>query len=389
MDRYLTRALELEDDIITWRRYIHEHAETGDEVPMTAAYIKSRLDEFGIAYTEPWRGGVVAELGRGGGKTLLLRADTDALPHTEQSGEPFACKTGASHSCGHDIHTASLLGAARILKENESELEGTVRLCFQPDEERIFGAEAMIKAGVMNGVDAAVGYHVNIPLPAGDFNVRPGGYLASSDIFEIKVSGAAAHGSMPEIGVDALLAGVKIVDAVQGITTREINALTPVVITFGSFNAGQAANVMPGEATLSGTIRAFLPETREFARRRLEEVAAKTAEAHRATAEVKWLSCTPPVFNDPQLTQDITKWLGEAVGPQHVHARDLMLKASDDFAYYGELGVPAVMYHIGAGMLEDGFGPGLHNPRCRFDERTLAPAAAGAAVVAREYLRQK
>ena len=388
MDRYLKRALELESEIIEWRRYIHSHAETGDEVPMTSAYIKQKLESFGIEHSEPWRGGVVAELGCGGGKTLLLRADTDALPHTEQSGEPFACKTGASHSCGHDIHTASLLGAAKILKENEGELHGRVRLCFQPDEERIFGAPAMIEAGVMRGVDAAVGYHVNIPLPAGDFNVRPGGYLASSDIFEINITGAAAHGSMPENGVDALYAGVKIVDAVQSITTREINALTPVVITFGSFKSGDAANVIPGEAVLSGTIRAFLPETREFARRRLEEIAAATAAEFRASAEVRWVSCTPPVYNDPALTQNITEWLGEVVGAQHVHARDLMLKASDDFAYYGELGVPAVMYHIGAGLLEEGFGPGLHNPHCRFDERVLAPAAAGAAAIARGFLRE-
>lgn len=384
MDSFYTQALAMADGLAAARRYLHSHAETGGELPLTTAYIKQTLASFGCEFYEPCEGGVVARLGARRGKTLLIRADTDALPHTELSGEPFACASGASHSCGHDIHTAALLGAARILKENESALEGEARLCFQPDEERILGAKKMIAAGVMDGVDAAVGFHVNMPFPAGEFNVRAGAYLASSDMFEIIVTGEGAHGSAPENGIDPLYAAVKIVDAAQAITTREINALTPVVLTFGSFNAGDAANIIPCEARLSGTIRAFGEEARERAKRRLGEIAAGVAEVFRASAETRWMSDTPCVYNDPALTADITRWLALAGGEDRVHARDLMLKASDDFAYYGEK-VPAVMFHVGAGEPADGFG--LHNPRARFDERAIPAAAAACAIIAREFAR--
>lgn len=382
MDIFYYRAQQIADELISIRCYLHSHAESGAQLPVTTAYIKQTLEGFGCEYDEPCEGGVVARIGRGGGKTLLIRADTDALPHTELSGEPFASETGASHSCGHDIHTAALLGAARILKENEQALGGEVRLCFQPDEERILGAKKMIAAGVMQGVDAAVGFHVNMPFPAGEFNVRPGAYLASSDMFEIVVKGEGAHGSAPENGVDPLYAAAKIVDMAQVITTREINALTPVVLTFGSFNAGGAANIIPCEATLSGTIRAFGSAAREKAKTRLVEIATGVAATLGASAEVNWSGDTPCVYNDPTLTADIKRWLAATGGEERVHERDLMLKASDDFAYYGE-SVPAVMFHVGAG--ECGFG--LHNPHARFDERAIPAAAAACAVIAREFTK--
>ncbi|MDO4566771.1 MAG: M20 family metallopeptidase [Oscillospiraceae bacterium] len=386
MHPYYERALELKEEITERRRWLHAHAETGAELPQTMGYIKETLSKLGLDFYEAEGGGLLARAGGGQGKTLLIRADCDALPQLEASGEDFACTSGACHSCGHDIHTAALLGAARILKENEAELKGEVRLCFQPDEERILGAKSMISAGVMQGVDAAVGIHVNLPFPAGEFNLRAGGYLASSDMFEIIVKGVGAHGSAPENGVDPIYIGAKIVEAASAISAREVNALTPLVLTFGSFNAGDAPNVIPGEARLSGTIRAFEREVRDCAKKRLEEIAKGIAASFRAEARIDWLSDTPCVYNDPELTAEVKAWLAGGFGEERVHERDLKLKASDDFAYYGET-VPALMFHVGAGLPENGCLYGLHNPKARFSEDCLAPAAAALAIIAREYSR--
>ncbi|MEG0751697.1 MAG: M20 family metallopeptidase [Oscillospiraceae bacterium] len=385
MDRYTERAFALIREIVEMRRYLHAHAETGSYLPITTAYIEDKLTAMGCEFSQPCEGGVLADIGCGDGKSVLLRADTDALPHVEQSGESFASVTGASHSCGHDIHTASLLACAKILKENERELHGTVRLCFQPDEERMNGAIAMIAAGAMKGMDAAIGLHTNLPLPAGVFNVLSGTYLSSSDMFEIVVTGESSHGSAPENGIDPLYAAAKIVDAAQMISSREINALTPVIITFGSFNSGDAPNIIPSIARLSGTIRAFDPEARATAKRRLFEIARETASLCRANADLRFTSSTPCTFNDCALTADTVEWLALVAGRDRVFERNLMVKGSDDFAYYGEC-APSVMFHVGMGMPADGFTYGLHNPHVRFDERALPYMAAAFAVVAREFL---
>ena len=389
MTDYLAEARALAPTLVADRRYLHAHAETGDDLPETSAYIKKRLTELGIAYEEPSKSAVVACLGRPG-KCILLRADTDALPHREQSGEPFACTNGASHSCGHDTHTACLLGAAALLKAHEDELGGTVKLVFQPDEERILGAKALIGAGVLEHphVDAAFALHTNLPLTAGAFNLLPGTYLSSSDIFRVTVTGRGAHSSQPEKGADPILAAAKVVDAVQSVTSRMVDALTPCVITFGSIHAGEAANIIPDTAVLTGTVRAFDRGARDKVLWHFTDVCEKCAATYGCRVEVEITSSTPATYNDPALSAAVVSWLRELAGAERVTERSLHVKGSDDFAFYGEK-VPAVMAHVGMGTLEDGYTEGLHNPRVRFDERALPYAAAAFAAVSARYLAEK
>ncbi|MEG1757856.1 MAG: M20 family metallopeptidase [Oscillospiraceae bacterium] len=377
MPDYLKRAFELDSEILEMRRYLHQNPEVGNELPKTTAYIKKKLTEYGCEFEEICKGGIVANIGNKKGKTVLIRGDIDALPHKELSGEPFASTNGYSHSCGHDIHTASLLTCAKMLKETESELLGNVKLCFQPDEESINGALSMIAAGVMENphVDAAISMHTNLPLMAGSFNVLPGTYLSSSDIFRIEVIGKAAHGSAPENGLDPINIATKIVDAVQTISTREVTAFSPNVITFGSIHGGDAPNIIPDSCVLTGTIRNFKREPRDYVKSRFVEIVKGICSTFRAEVKVEFTSQTPTTYNNPQLTEKLVGYLREMAGEDRVFMNDLGVKGSDDFAYFSEL-VPGVMYHVGMGTLEEGYTYGLHNPRVRFDERALPYSAA-------------
>ncbi len=390
MPDFFREAQEMNNELITMRRYLHAHAEIGFNLPDTTDYIKSKLTEFGIEFEEIVECGIVANVGKKGGKTLLIRGDIDALPHAEMSGETFACTNGSSHSCGHDIHTTALLAAAKMLKQHEDELCGNVKLCFQPDEESINGAKAMIAAGVMENphVDAAISMHTCLPLEAGTFNMLPGTYLSSSDIFKIIVKGAACHGSAPENGVDPVMIGTKIIDAVQMISTREVSALLPNIITFGYFHAGDAPNIIPDTAELRGTIRTFDKDARSRVTERFVEIAKSVAETYRAEAEVVFTSCTPTTYNDPELTENILGYLREAVDEEQVQTKQLSVKGSDDFAYFSDL-VPGVMYHVGMGTLEDGYVYGLHNPRVRFNESAIANSAAAFAHIAFRWLQDQ
>lgn len=388
---FASLAREMADELVEMRRYLHQNAEVGDQLPKTAAYIKKKLTEFGCAFEEMCGHGVVCNIGSSQGdsktKTILIRADIDALPQTESSGEPFACTTGAAHSCGHDIHTAALLGCAKMLHAHRDALCGNVKLVFQPDEERIKGAIDMIEAGVLENphVDAAFAMHTNLPLKAGAFNVLPGTYLSSSDLFRIEVRGSGAHSSAPDKGIDPILIAAKIIDAALALPAREVDALTPIIVTFGTIHAGSAANIIPDTAELTGSIRAFDRDVRDFTKRRFVELVETTAQAYRATATVEFTSATPTTYNDPALTGDIVGWLRELTGADNVFCQNLKVKGSDDFAYYAER-VPSVMYHVGMGTAADGYTVGLHNPAVRFDESALPNAAAAFAHIAVHWL---
>lgn len=383
---YLKRANELKDELVDVRRYLHATPEIGNELPNTSAYIIKKLTEYGCGYELTGKGGIVCNIGSGP-KTILVRADIDALPHEEQSGEPFASTNGASHSCGHDIHTASMLIAAKMLKENEAALKGTVKLLFQPDEERILGAIDMIESGVLENpyVDAAISMHTCIPLKAGVFNVLPGTYLSSSDIFRIEISGVGSHGSAPELGIDPINIASKLIDAVQTISTREVSALEPNIITFGSVHAGDAPNIIPERVVLEGTIRCFDKDARVTVVKRFEEIVAGIAALYRTTADLTFIGQTPVTYNDPALTDALVGYLKDMVGDDMVTVKSLKVKGSDDFAYFSEK-VPGVMYHVGMGLAEDGYVNGLHNPKVRFDERALPNSAAAFAEITTRWL---
>ena len=252
------RACELKEETIANRRYIHEHAEVGLELPQTRAYVMEKLKEYGLE-PKACGAGVTATLGKAG-KVLLLRADMDALPMPEESGESFACKDGIhNHACGHDFHAAMLLTAAKILKEKENELEGTVKFMFQPAEETFEGSRNMIEHGILENpkVDAALAFHVAAgKVPAGLVMYNDSGVMMSSvDGFKITIHGKGAHGASPHTAIDPINVGTHIYLALQELIARESNPSHACVLTIGQFAAGSAPNIIPEIAVLQGTIR--------------------------------------------------------------------------------------------------------------------------------------
>ena len=386
---FLKRAFELKDEAVEIRRHLHQCPEIGFDLPLTTEYIKEKLTEYGCSYKEICKCGIIADIGNPNGKVILIRADIDALPSREESGEPFAAVNGNSHSCGHDIHCTSLLICAKMLKEIESELKGCVRLCFQPDEESIHGAIEMINNGVLENphVDAAISMHTKAQFPAGKYNVGKGNYLCSSDIFRIEIVGVASHGSAPETGVDTINIASKVIDAVQTIQTREINTFDPNVITFGSIHGGTAPNVIPDKVVMEGTIRCFTASSRPVIKKRFVELVEQICSLYRANGTVEFTSQTPITYNDEKLCDDICRYLREMAGDDRVSTLTSGVKGSDDFAYFSEK-VPAVMYHVGTGTAEDGYTYTLHNPHVRFDERALPYSCAAFAEITSRWVNE-
>lgn len=387
MDDFLKRAEELSEILLEMRRYLHQHAETGDSLDETTKYVMQKLTEFGYEPKEICKSGVTATLEGGKrGKVLLLRADMDALSMEEKSGLPFASKTGATHSCGHDIHTTALLGAAKMLKEAQAELNGTVKLMFQPAEETLQGAEAMIKAGVLEnpGVDAAFGMHVASDYPAGCFGYNRGAAMASSDNFEIRVTGRSCHGAMPHLGVDPINAACHIHTALQEIISREANAAEAAVLTIGQFIAGEAINVIPGEAVLRGTIRTRSKQVRELTLRRTREIAAKVADAFNAAAEVRILASCPPLVNNDGMCGLFLE-VAEQLGIRGVSFRERASMGSEDFAFISD-SVPSCFGFYGAGVADESKRFPGHNPNIIFDEACIPYGAATYAAFAKAWL---
>ncbi|MBQ8291059.1 MAG: amidohydrolase [Clostridia bacterium] len=381
----LQEAQAIQSELVSHRRYLHKNAETGLVLPKTQAYITETLQKLG--YTpKPHRGGVVASLNpTKTGKAFLLRADADALPIKEKTGLPFACKTGNMHACGHDMHTAMLLGAAKLLKQREKDLKGEVRFLFQFGEETLEGATLAIKAGVLSNVTGAFTLHVATatPLKTGTVVLAGVGEIAPcADFFEITVKGKSCHGSTPREGVDALLAGAHIALALQAIPAREISVSDPAVLTLGKFLSGVAANAIADKANLCGSLRAYDEKTRAYIKNRIKEIVKHTANAYKAKAETTFTSGCPTLVNDEKLralalavTKDL---LGEK---QVVSAEGQRGGGSEDFAYVSQE-TPSVMLALSAGSNAGGYAYPLHHPKTDFDENALPIGAALFAEVA-------
>lgn len=346
MDNYL-RAFELKDEIVANRRHIHGLAETGMDTVKTARHVIEKLTEMGYQPTQPIPNSVVATVGKGG-KTFLLRADMDALPIPEDTGLPFASQNGNSHACGHDSHTAILLGAAKILKEQEDQLKGTVKLMFQPSEETLTGCKAMVDAGVLENpkVDCALMCHINSTLPVGIY-IRSGTMMAASYNFRIMVNGKGCHGAMPETGVDPVLAAAHVLIGIQELLSREVSFVKGGVLTMGHFKAGSAPNVIPDSAMIEGTMRTFDNDTYQHARKRISEIASQIAGAYRCTAVVDTLSAVPVVVNNKDFVTDLNQYISSiAEGNFNVYEA-VPGTGSEDFAFISEQ-VPACMMRLAA-----------------------------------------
>lgn len=386
---YYERALELKDETIENRRHIHKNAETGLDLPKTKAYVMEKLTEYGLEPKDCGYG-VTATLGKGG-KVLLLRADMDALPMPEESGEEFACPTGKeAHTCGHDFHAAMLLTAAKMLKEKEDTLEGTIKFMFQPAEETFEGSKNMIENGILENppVDAALAYHVSPgKMPIGLFMYNDKDTMMYSvDGFKITIHGKGSHGAYPHVGVDPINIGVHIHLALQELIARESDPTHSCVLTIGQFAGGTAANIIPETAVLQGTIRTNKPEARELLVCRMKEVAEKTAAVYNGTVDIEMISEVPPLICNPKLTDEVVGYMQELGIPGLTPYPGISASASEDFAVIAEK-VPSTFMYLSAGYLDERGQYPAHHPKAQFNEDVCPIGAACLAHCASQWLK--
>nr|WP_302646727.1 M20 family metallopeptidase [uncultured Clostridium sp.] len=380
MKKFIEQAKLIKEEIISYRRVIHSNPEVGQELPKTKKYVMDKLVEFGYSPEEICESGIVATIkGNKPGKTFLLRADMDALPIAEKTSCDFKSTNGCMHACGHDMHTAMLLGAAKLLKENQDEIEGTIKLVFQPDEEGFTGSKKMIKAGVLENpkVDAALAMHVHSGTPSNVVLCGLGTSIAGCNRFRIVVKGKGCHGAMPETGIDPINIAAHIYLAIQTILTREISATESAVVTIGKFVGGDVPNVIPEEVVMEGTIRSLDKEVGEFIFDRMNEIVTSTAKMLRGEAELIELSSVPPLANNDELAHELTGYMKDIVGEKAVVLFEQGGMGSEDFASYS-YEVPSVYIMLGAGTKQENslYGEAMHNEKVVFNEDILPTGAA-------------
>ena len=400
----LQEAAAYQEQLVQTRRYLHSHPETGFDLKNTTEYVRKELIAMGYEPVMCGKSGIIALAGKKkSGKVFLIRGDMDALPIKEESDVPFSSDNGKMHACGHDMHTTMMLGAARLLKSHEYEIEGTVKLMFQPAEEIFEGSDDMINAGVLNSpdVDAAMMIHVmaGLPIPAGTVISCDGGVSApAADYFYIDIQGKGCHGSMPNNGVDPITIAAHIITGLSEINSRELGLSDDAVITIGTINAGNAANVIPDTAHMSGTIRTYDEETRSYIKQRVSDIASNIASAYRGSASVTYGSGCPCLLNNPDLATCSAKYLNELLGPSRtftaaqLNAMSGGGKASKstgsaDFAYVSQK-VPSIMFALAAGTPQDGYCYPQHHPKVKFDEAILSEGSAVYAYTAMRWLEE-
>ncbi len=399
-ETFLNDASAIENEIIENRRWLHSHAETSFELTETVAFVKEKLDEIGCEYSDCGKCGIVAVIGKdNGGSTFLLRADMDALPIEEKTNLDFACENGNMHGCGHDMHTAMLLGAAKILKKHEAELSGTVKLMFQPAEETLCGAKNMIENGVLKNpdVDAAMMVHVmaGFPLKAGTVIVPQAGVGApAADYFTINVQGKGCHGSTPQLGIDSVSVAAHILIALQEISARELGVSDSAVLTIGSFHGGTAGNVIADSAVMQGTLRAFDDKIRDKIKKRITEISENIGNAFHAKIAVSFGGGCPTLVNNEALIAQVQENSRELLGTDFVinaasfGEENVHKGGSEDFAYVSKE-VPTVMLALAAGEPDKGFQYHQHHPKVVFDEMVMKIGSALMAYNAFEWVNNK
>jgi amidohydrolase len=363
---------DTEADLVGWRRYMHERPELSFEEFETTKYVAAMLEEWGIPYDRPMPTGLVAHVhGKHPGPIVAYRCDLDALPIEEQNTFEFRSRTtGKMHACGHDGHTAILLGLARTLSDLRDEIHGEVRLLFQPAEEVTeSGARHLIETGALEGVDAVIGLHLISSIETGLISLTKGPIMAAADTFEITVTGKGGHGGYPHEAIDPLMIAAGLVGQLQTIVSRRVSPMDPAVVSVGSFHAGSAPNIIPGTATLTGTVRTLSEKVRAKIATDLTSMVEAYALAHGGTAVVKYGWGSPACANDGPLVDFLLPAAAGAVGSSSVVALPPEM-GGEDFAYYAKV-APTAFALIGSGNkdLESDFPH--HHPRFTVDERAL------------------
>jgi len=375
-------ALKIKDAIISWRRDFHMWPELGYEEERTSKIVEEHLHEWGYSIKRVGTG-IIADIGEGK-KTIALRADMDALPIQEENDVPYKSRVrGKMHACGHDAHTAMLLGAGRIIAEHIDEFNGRVRLIFQPAEEGGNGAVKMIEGGALEGVDVIFGFHVWMDLPSGVIGIRDGPFLAGAGIFWGKLAGKGGHGASPHETLDPIPALAELILAYQTIISRNVDPIETGVVSVTSVHSGTAFNVIPEEAEFKGTFRFFKPEVGDMIKRRMDEIAAGVSRAHNLKYEINVEELTPPTINDRKMV-DFVRSVAEKYRLDYSEVRPTM--GAEDFAFYLQK-VPGAFLALGIRNEKKGIIYPHHHPRFDVDEDVLHLGTAVEVALAMEFLK--
>ncbi|MBO3285625.1 amidohydrolase [Paenibacillus polymyxa] len=394
---FLSMAHQLQDKLVKHRHHLHAVPELDLSLPRTTAYVKEVLESMGLEPTPVGESGLMVTIGgQHAGKVILIRADMDGLPIQEETELSFASLNGNMHACGHDLHTSMLLGAAEILKANEEQLRGTVKLMFQPGEETLHGAKMMLKNGILDNpkVDASMMLHVltGMPIPIGQFVVpEAGGAIsASSDWFEIIIRGRGAHGAMPSAAVDPLNVAAHLHLALQGILSREIPPVESAVLTIGVMEGGSTNNVIPDTARMKGSVRTFNAALRDKMETRIHDISAGIGETFQAKVDVIYTRGCPEVKTDSGLNRQMRTTIANTFGASSLIGITQLipggkLMGSEDFAFVSQA-VPSTSVFLNAGNTEEGYGYPVHHPKTMFSDEVLYKGAAAYAAFARDWL---
>ena len=389
---FQTLARNIEADVIEWRRHLHRNPELSGQEYDTADYVAGILEKTGADDVRRVGDTGVTGLirGRGPGRTIALRADMDALPGDERTGLPFSSeRPGAAHMCGHDVHTAILLGVAKVLHDARGEFDGAVRLVFQPAEERLGGAGSMIAGGVLENpkADAIAALHVWPHLPAGTVGIRDGALTAAADSVTVEFEGKQGHAAHPHQCVDPIVTAGQFLANVQAVVAREIAPLDAAVLTFGKIAGGHAGNIIPEKVVIEGTIRTLSPETRDTMAAAVERFAKSTADGMRAGVSVTVRRGVPPLIPDSRLVALFAESARDLLGADRVAALPTPSMGGEDFALYLEH-VPGVFFRLGVQRPGAPFHP-LHSPEFDPDESAFATGVAAMSRFAADFLAQR
>lgn len=370
------KADSVKNEVVGWRRHLHMNPELSFHEEETSAFVAETLESFGdLEVTRPTKTSVMARLaGREPGKTLALRADMDALPITEENDFDFASKNeGVMHACGHDAHTAVLLGVAKILSGMKDEIKGEVRFLFQHAEEKLpGGASEMVEAGVMDGVDVVLGAHVWSPLAAGKIGITYGPMMAAPDTFRIKITGKGGHAALPHETTDPIVVGAQVVVNFQSVVARNVDPLDNAVLSVTKFTGGTTDNVIPGSVEMLGTVRTFDPKLRKRIPERMDEILKGLTSAYGASYEFEYKEGYAPVINDEGIEKILERSVREILGDDSVEVMKPNMGGEDFSAYLGK--APGAFFLVGGRNEEKGIVYPHHHPKFTVDEKALGNA---------------
>lgn len=388
LEELYKELLKSEEQIVEWRRYLHQNPELSFQETRTARFIADHLVSFGLEVKEGVGGnGILAYL-RGGaeGPTIAFRADFDALPIQDEKDVPYKSQVpGVMHACGHDGHTSALLGVARVLSGVRDRLKGNIVFIFQHAEELPpGGAKGMIEAGALEGVDAVYGIHLASDLPLGKIGLKEGPAMAAADAFTVQIFGKGGHGAMPHTTVDSIVVGCQVVNGLQQIVSRYVNPIQPAVVSVGVFQAGNAFNVIADKTKLQGTVRTFDKSLRAEIEQEIRTIIGGITAAYHAGHEIEYTNGYPPVVNAPEETARVQRLI------QSVYGEDALLTlnpqmGAEDFAYYLEQR-PGAFFHVGARNDDERTHYAHHHPRFDIDERALLISGKMFLALALDYL---